>query len=155
MTRTTIATLLLLATPALLPLAAAAQALALQPAGGVRHACGGVGAEERRELAALRRSGQLEILFASASRGSYLAAVEVEIVPMNGGAAARFRAEGPTCLVDAPAGRYRITARLGGTERSREVSLTKAGTKVAITFPDEPWDGIRASDEEKRQARQP
>lgn len=154
MTSTTIAKLTFLAAPALLPLVAAAQALALQPAAGLRYACGGVGAEERRELAQLRRPGQLEILFTSASRGSYLAAVEVEIVPTGGGTA-RFRAEGPTCLVDAPAGRYRITARLGGTERSREVVLSKAGTKVAFTFPDEPWDGIRASDEEKRQARQP
>ena len=139
----------------LLPLTAASQTLVLQPSGSVRYACGGVGAEERRELAALRHPGQLEILFASASRGTYLAAVDVEVTGAATRSPARFRAEGPTCLVEAAPGRYRVSARIAGTERTREVTLGKSGAKVTITFPDEPWDGIRASEDEKRQARQP
>lgn len=139
----------------LLPLLSAAQPLSLRDAGGLRYACGGVGAEERRELQALRRPGQLEILFASAARGAYLADVEVEVVSRAGGAPARFRAAGPTCLVEAPAGRYRVTGRLGATERGRDVNLPRSGAKVVLTFPDEPWDGIRASEAEKRQAREP
>lgn len=132
---------------------AAAQALSFREAGGIRHVCGGVGAEERDAIQALRKPGQLELLFVSEKRGAYLSSVDVEVTGP-GGATARFAAEGPTCLVEAAPGTWRVRARVGSVERSREVKLSAKGAKATLTFPDEPWDGIRASEEEKRQARE-
>jgi len=134
-------------------LPAAAQSLAFRDAGGARHVCGGVGAEERDALQALRRPGQLELLFASAKRGAFLAGIDVEI-SRAGSPPIRFRADGPTCLVEMGPGALQVRARSGSVERSRSVQLGNKGVKVTMTFPDEPWDGIRATEEEKRQARE-
>jgi len=134
-------------------LPAASQPLSFRDAGGLRFACGGVGAEERDALQAMRRPGQLELLFVSEKRGAYLSAVDVEVAGP-GGATTRFRSEGPTCLVEAPPGDWKVRARVGNVERSRDVKLTARGARAVLAFPDEPWDGIRASEEEKRQARE-
>ena len=149
-----VAACLLACAPAVTP--ALAQPIVFTEAAGLRHACGGVGAEERREMEALRRAGQLEILFTSEKRGAFVSGVDVEIAPRAAtGAPTRFRAQGPTCLVEAAPGTWRVTARLGAAERTREVKLAATGARIVITFPDEAADGIRASEEEKRQARQP
>ena len=134
-------------------LSASAQVLSFRDAGGLRYVCGGVGAEERDALQALRRPGQLELLFASEKRGAYLSAIDVEVAGP-GGAGARFRSDGPMCLVEAPPGAWKVRARVGAAERSRDVKLTSRGARATLTFPDEPWDGVRASEEEKRQARE-
>lgn len=142
---------------ALVPYPVFAQSRASPEAGPVRWTCGGVGAEERRDLAARARESNLEILFTTQKRGAYVAGVEVELRPASG-AAQRFVAEGPICVVDAAPGTWRLRATLNGIERTREVRLGargKAGAKVTLAFPDEPSDGIRATPEEKEQARRP
>lgn len=142
---------------ALLPSPAFAQSSPGGDAGAARWACGGVGAEERRDLAARARESNLEIRFTTQKRGAYVAGVEVELRPASG-AAQRFVAEGPICVVDAAPGAWRLRATLNGVERTREVRLGargKAGAKVTLAFPDEPSDGIRATEEEKEQARRP
>jgi hypothetical protein len=62
-------------------------------------------------------------------------------------------AEGPICMISAPAAKYRIEASYGGVKHSREVAANARPSRVAFGFPEEPWDGIRAFDEEKQQAR--
>ncbi len=142
---------------AIVPLAVPAQAPPIREAETARWKCGGVGAEERRDLAALARQSNLELTFTTQKRGAFVAGVEVELRSAEG-TARRFVAEGPICIVDAAPGTWRVLATLNGVERSREVRLGargKPGAKVALTFPDEPSDGIRATEEEKAQARKP
>lgn len=136
-----------------IPSPAAAQALSFRDAGAARWVCGGVGAEERRALESLRRPGQLELLFASTPRGAFLAGVEVEVTG-SGGSVLRATAEGPTCLLELPRGTYRIAARLGGVQRTLDWR-SGGPARLVFSFPAEPWDGIRATEEEKRQAREP
>jgi len=140
-----------------LPLAAAAQPVAFHDAGGIAYACGGVGSDERRALETLRRNASLELLFVTAKRGGYTAGTQVVMTPVSGGAPASFRAGGPTCVVRAPAGRYRIEATLDGHTRAASVQVPARGkaARVVMTFPDEAGDDIRASDEEKREAAEP
>ena len=136
-----------------------AQQSAMQEAGGMKWICGGVGADGRRELATLESQANLTLTFVTVKRGGYLADVGVQLY----GAGAKspllqFTAGGPLCLLAVPAGRYRIEAAFGGAKRSTEASVAKDAKhalRVALAFPDEPWDGIRASDEEKRQAKEP
>lgn len=136
---------------------AAAEDLALKEEAGMRWACGGVGAEERAALAALRPQANLELLFVTAKRGGYLADAEVTVAPRKASSAAlRLRAEGPICLLAAPAGEYQVTAELAGAKRTLPVAAGapgKAPARLVFTFPPEPWDGIWADPEEKRQAR--
>ena len=126
---------------------------------GMRWACGGVGAEERTALASLRPQANLELLFVTAKRGGYLADVAVALYPAGADSPRlQLSAQGPVCLVFAPAGRYRIEASLRGVKRIAQAAAGGASgnpVRVVFGFPEESWDGIRASDEEKQQARAP
>ena len=153
--RKVILTLLL----AMIAFAASAQRLAMTDANGVLWVCGGVGAEERRELAALEARANLALTFVTLKRGGYLADVEVTLYEA-GAKSARFKttADGPICLLRLPAGRYRIEAAHGGAKRSAQAALAQDAqrpVRLGFAFPGEPWDGIWASDEEKRQAKEP
>ena len=140
---------------------AVAVCCALALAGGaasaqVRHTCGGIGSDERRMLEEARKDARLELLFVTAKRGGYVAGAAVTVT-REGKQLAAFDAEGPVCLLDLPAGSYRIDARLGEAASSRVVKVpaTGRGPRAVFAFPDEPSDGIEASEEEKRQAREP
>lgn len=133
---------------------AAAQDIAMKEQAGVSWACGGVGVAEREALGALRPKANLELLFVTAKRGGYLADVEVSVFPAGKPAPAlQVRAQGPICLISAPAASYRIEASYRGVKRSAKVTAGTKPARMVFAFPEEPWDGIRASDEEKAQAR--
>ena len=141
---------------------AAAGAQARDPAmvteGAVQYFCGGVGADERRAMRALEPQANLKLLFVTARRGGYLADVALMFAGSDGATLLRTTADGPVCLLQLPAGRYRVTAETGGAKRSAQVAvgaLAGAPHQVAFSFPGEPWDGIWASPEEKQQARAP
>jgi len=125
---------------------------------GLQWACGGVGADERRALADLGRDAGLELVMVTAKRGGYVAGAEVSLRGTTSkGAQLSGVADGPICLFKLPPGTYRIEALLDGTRREAN-AIVKAGGKparVVMTFPEKAWDGIRASAEERRQARAP
>ena len=134
----------------------ASPAFAAPSAGDVRWTCGGIGSDERRVLDELRKDAKLELLFVTAKRGGYVAGARVT-VSRGSTSLASFEADGPICLLDLPAGDYRIEARIGEAASSRTVKVPANGRagRAIFTFPDEPSDGIEASEEEKRQAREP
>jgi hypothetical protein len=115
-----------------------------------------VGADERRELEALRPHARLEVEFVTAKRGGYVAGVDLA-VRRNGELLLHATADGPVCLIDGPPGEYRIEATRDGVQRSARAAIARAGgiRRVVLAFPEESWDGIRASPEEKAQAAQP
>lgn len=122
---------------------------------GPQWSCGGVGSDERRALAALGRDAGLEVVMVTSGRGAYVAGAELSVSGSAGGATLRGVADGPICFFKLPPGAYRIEALLDGTRRQAR-AVVKAGGKparVVIRFPETDRDGIRASDEEKRQAR--
>jgi hypothetical protein len=136
----------------------AAAAPIMKSGEGAAWACGGVGAEERAALASVRKRANLEVLFVTAKRGAYLADVELALFAQRGsGPLLAVKAEGPTCLVQLPPGAYRLEASYAGVKRTANTTISANGhrARVVFTFPDEPWDGIRATEEEKRQAREP
>jgi hypothetical protein len=126
---------------------------------GVRFACGGVGAEERAALAALRSQANVELLFVTAKRGGYLADAAVSLYSSDAAAPRlQFNADGPMCVMLLPAGRYRIEAVLNGVKQVRQASAsTTAGkpARLVFQFPPETWDGVWASEEEKQQQKAP
>lgn len=125
---------------------------------GLQWSCGGVGSDERRALAGLGDEAALELVMVTARRGGYVAGAEVSLRGTTSkGAQLSGVADGPICLFKLPPGTYKIEALLDGTRREAR-AVVKAGGKparVVMTFPEKAWDGIRASAEEKRQARAP
>lgn len=137
---------------------AQAQPLEMKDENGLRWACGGIGVEERQALAGLERQANLKLLFVTAKRGGYLADVDVSLYPAGAAGLAQLTmiAQGPICVIDAPAGRYRIEASYNGVKRAATVTLRKDGkqpAQVALTFPEGAWDGVKATDEEKQSSR--
>jgi len=133
---------------------ATAQNIGMKEHAGLRFACGGAGFEERAELASLRPEANVELLFITAKRGGYLADVEVAVFAADKGSPVlQVTAEGPMCMISAPAAKYRIEATYGGVKRSAEVAAGGKPAQVVFRFPEPPWDGTRATDEEKRQGR--
>ncbi|MBI3375658.1 MAG: carboxypeptidase regulatory-like domain-containing protein [Betaproteobacteria bacterium] len=135
------------------------QNLEMRDADGLRWVCGGVGADERRALAATNAQANLALVFVTVKRGGYVADVELSLFDASA-KSARFTTatDGPMCLLRLPPGKYRLEASFAGVRRASAVAVTadaKQPVRVVFAFPGEPWDGIWASDEEKAQAREP
>ncbi|ACY35134.1 hypothetical protein [Comamonas thiooxydans] len=79
----------------------------MQQAGVLRYSCGGIGEDESTLMRAAMKDYPLSLLFAQKD-GAYLANVAVEV--SSGKDSSRFTANGPVCLIQLPAGSYKITA---------------------------------------------
>lgn len=154
-----LASAILMLFAAAFPAVACGQNLAMRESDGLQWVCGGVGADERRALAALNAQANLSLVFVTVKRGGYLADVELSLFDANA-KPARFTTatDGPMCLLRLPPGKYRLEASFAGTKRSSAATISadaKQPVRAVFAFPGEPWDGIWASDEEKAQAREP
>jgi hypothetical protein len=101
---------------------------------GLQWSCGGVGSDERRALAGLGGEAALELVMVTAERGGYVAGAEVSLRGTT--------TKGAQALLDGTRREARAVVKAGGK-----------AARVVMTFPEKAWDGIRASAEEKRQAR--
>jgi hypothetical protein len=105
--------------------ALAATSLALLAAAPARadtiHQCSGVGLEERE--AAEQVPHNLRLVFAQAD-GHYLGGVETRLSDMAGAEILTVRCPGPWVLLNLPAGRYRVTASLGGVTQTRDIAVS-------------------------------
>lgn len=114
----------------------AAQAQSAMPqwkgAGEARYVCGGIGSDESTAMRAAMKDHPLALLFARAD-GAYMANVEVAIKGGDAGTAAAlaWRASGPVCLVDLPAGRYTIDVTAPGGETKSQTVTVGGGSKTA------------------------
>ena len=122
--------------------------------------CGGVGNDERRELAASMQGANLSLEFSLAGRGNFIADVDVKVIPAGrGDAVVATRTEGPFCYAQLPPGRYRIEASYNGITKSTSANVTASGkpVRIAMAFPPTAADIDPApvSPEEKLQASKP
>jgi hypothetical protein len=124
----------------LLATAATAQPFPFSEQGDVRWVCAGVGEDERENLAKLEPGSSLKLVFAAGSQGHYLAAVDVILSDREGKRPAlKFTAQGPICLVQAPAGRYRLEASFRDEKRSVSAAVPKEAKQpgmVVFRFPE-------------------
>jgi hypothetical protein len=140
---------------------ALATALEAQAAGsGSALVCGGVGTDERRELAAAAGGANMTLEFSLAGRGNYVADVDVTLTRAATGAAFTVKTDGPICYLQLPPGRYQVEASYNGARKSATANIaTGAGkaVRVAMTFPATAADIDPApvSAEEKLQASKP
>lgn len=117
---------------------AAAQSFDMKEQAGVRWTCGGIGVNEREALAKLEPQSDLKLVFAGGKQGAYLANVAVTLTDADGKRSAlQFTANAPICLIQAPAGSYRVEAAYGDARRSAaaEVGKSKQPQTVILHFP--------------------
>ena len=121
--------------------------------------CGGVGNDERRELASAAGGANMSLEFSLAGRGNYVADVDVTITPAKG-APFTAKADGPICYLTLAPGRYTVEATYNGTRKSTSATVPATGGKavrLAMSFPPgaADIDPAPVSPEEKLQASKP
>jgi len=97
-----------------------------------RYRCGGVGSDDSAAIRAQMKEHPLSLLFARPG-GAYLADIEVSIQGPANVEPLNFRANGPVCLVDLPAGSYTVQATSGGVTKKESVIIGAAGSAGAKT----------------------
>jgi hypothetical protein len=108
--------------------------------GDMRWVCAGIGEGERETLARMEPDVNLKLVFAAGKRGEYLADIEVIVSDREGKRPAlKFTAQGPICLIQAPAGRYQVEAAFGDTKRTINTAVAKDAKQpgmVVFRFPE-------------------
>ena len=104
---------------------------AMRGEGAARYVCGGIGSDESTAFRTSMRDHPLALLFARAD-GAYEADVAVSIQDDKNTTALAFRASGPFCLIDLPAGKYVVNADAG--RASKKQSVTVGGGSKSVDF---------------------
>lgn len=89
---------------------------------GIAYITGGIGFDERRELARLGKDYSLKLVFARTG-GAYVAMVDVEIKNAKGEAIFTAKSRGPWFLLDLPAGSYTVKVTAQGQTLREEVTV--------------------------------
>ncbi|MDM0111525.1 carboxypeptidase regulatory-like domain-containing protein [Variovorax sp. J22R133] len=98
-----------------------------------RHKCGGIGSDESTAMRAQMKDHSLALLFARPG-GEYLANVDVAIQGAQNAQSLNFRAGGPVCLIDLPAGTYNVRATSDGVSKSQSVIIGAGSKTVDFRF---------------------
>lgn len=101
--------------------------LVIRTMGPISYVCGGIGADEQRQLTERERDFNMSVLFTQGPRGEYLSDVDVKLT-REGYEVAQFRTNGPRCLIRAPEGSYNLLANYNGQARSLTL---RTGTRNA------------------------
>lgn len=101
--------------------------------GAMRYACGGIGSDESTAFRASMKDHPLALLFARAD-GAYEADVAVSIQDEKNAVTLAFRAKGPVCLIDLPAGKYVVNAEAGGASKKQAVTVGGGPKSVDFRF---------------------
>ena len=104
-------------------------------ASGVEFTSGGVGVSARQQLAAQSDQFNLQLVFAYAPEGEYLAAVKVDIADARGKNVLSTTTDGPWLLARLPAGSYTVKAQFGDVTRTQQVSIGPTKRRVVMRFP--------------------
>lgn len=118
--------------------ALAEAALVSGQSNGIPYATGGVGLEAREALRAKEKDFNLMVVL-SLKDGHYLGGGKVAVRNARGKSVLEVEAQGPWVLAKLAPGKYVVQATLGGTTRSRHVTVAKAGMKrVHLTWDHDP-----------------
>lgn len=106
---------------------------AFQTTGNVRYSCGGIGSDESTAMRSEMKNYPLSLLFARKD-GEYLANMAVEIQGKNG-SPIQFKASGPICLINLPAGSYTVKAAThGGTYQTKSVEVGRNSQSLDFRY---------------------
>jgi hypothetical protein len=102
--------------------------------GAVTYASGGVGAEQREALAAMRADFNLRLTFATRGSGEMRADVALTITDRKRNPVLTLDAAGPQVYVKLPPGTYWVNAKADEQEQSRSVTIGRNGGAREVYF---------------------
>lgn len=113
---------------------AAGEAPEVRHQGAIRYLNGGIGHSEASQLMSQADRYPLSLTFVSrvGGKGAYTTGVDVSILSDDGAPVFRTQSQGPLMLLDLPAGRYIVEARLGGETIDREVEVGGGGHRKLV-----------------------
>ena len=106
-------------------------------AGDVAHASARIGDDDPLEIEALRRTHNLQLVFAEKGSGAYLADVRVRIFGAGGQELLTALSSGPFFFARLAPGRYRIEAEFNGKVVSRTTNVSQSGLRDLYLY----WPG--------------
>lgn len=104
-----------------------------QTQGDVTFISGGVGADERNELQAIRADYNLSLLFSVQGTGEYLSEVKVSITDSKGNTFLETVSDGPMLLAKLKPGRYNVTAELEGQIAQKKANVI-GNKRTSLSF---------------------
>lgn len=123
--------------------AGAAQKLGpeVRSAGDVRYVSGGIGDSGEARTRELGRDMSLQLVFAQAPGGNYVADVDVSIADRSGKTVLEVDSANPLLFAQLPPGTYRVTATARGQSLERTVEVPSRGQRTAHFH----WPAAQAS----------
>lgn len=110
---------------------------------GISYFSGGVGEDERQELAAAAPGFNLKVVTALRS-GDYLSDVKVQIADAEGKKLLETVLEGPWLFVKLEPARYRVEAEAAGKVLHKTVSVRGKGQQIVVFhWPEQRWHGLQ------------
>jgi hypothetical protein len=123
----------LIAALAAVPLLAAARVCAAQGALSA-YISGGIGIEERRAMESSRARFNLQLTFALAPSGNYVAAVETLVADEKGRIVLRVTSDGPFVWAQLAPGSYAVAATYRGHTQSRRIAVPAQGAAAQAFY---------------------
>lgn len=107
---------------------------------------GGIGQDEQAAMRKTAKDWPLRMVFSERKDNEFVANVKLLVTDQRGAPLLQLDHAGPMTYAMLPAGKYRITATMGGVTESREVALDgKQGRDVFFHWSGkpklDPWDG--------------
>lgn len=103
-------------------------------AAGIEYVSGGVGADQREDMAAVRQLYNLHLTFARPKSGAYLAGVNVVIRNSKKETLLEEVADGPMLFARLPAGTYQVMAAFEGKQQTKAVSVGARGARGLVYY---------------------
>lgn len=117
---------------------AVAQSVVVHTQGEVRYVSGGVGEDERLDLAAMHAEFNVHMTFAVKRAGNFIADVGVEVRDAGGRVLLDTVSQGPWLYVRFAPGHYRLRARYGGAEQTRDFDVRAGRHTELYLYWDDP-----------------
>jgi hypothetical protein len=100
---------------------------------GVRYQAGGIGKDDRKEMAKMSGDYNIKLVFTTAM-GKYVAGVDVTIQDASGNAAFEYTCPGPWLYVDLEKGAYKVVADFNGVEKSTMIDAGMSAKRYVIQW---------------------
>jgi hypothetical protein len=100
---------------------------------GIPYVSGGIGLDEREEIAAIGKNYSLKLVFAIKS-GEYLSDVKVEISNSVGKKVLDAVADGPWFFTNLAPGKYTITVTMNDKQKQNKVNIVKGQKQISLSF---------------------
>lgn len=118
-------------------LALSSESYVIEPAtsaSGIEYVSGGVGADQREAMAAVRQNYNLHLTFARPKSGEYLSQVSVMIQNHKREQVLAEVSDGPMFFARLPAGTYKVTAEFQGKSQTKAVKVGSRGARGLVYY---------------------